>query len=191
MVSADMDNDGTDEVHLCIDQHLLVFKSVENSYELYYIKRNEMLNQNSVYFSATTADFDRDKYPEIVISMDLIENNVYRGFSRLYKKTSTLDVLGNNLKPNNYYFSEAYPNPFNPSTSIKFNLAIEEIVIIKVYDMLGKEVKTLLNKSLTSGKYQLSWDGTDMNNKRVSSGIYLINMVSGSFNKTIKTVLIK
>ena len=66
-----------------------------------------------------------------------------------------------------------------------------EHVTIKVYDILGKEVKTLLNESLRSGKYELTWDGTDNHNKKVSSGIYLINMVSGVFSKSIKSVLVK
>ncbi len=136
ILSTDIDNDRTDEVLLCIDQNLLVFKYKDTGYELYYIKKNELLNQNSTYLSATASDFDKDKYPEIVISMDLIENNVYRGFSRIYKKTSTIDVTDTNHEIKNYYLSEAYPNPFNPSTSIKFNIAKEGIVIIKVYNLL-------------------------------------------------------
>jgi hypothetical protein len=186
MVSADIDKDGADEVLLCIDQHLLVFKSIENSYELYYIKRNEMSNQRSLYFSATSADFDKDNYPEIVISMDLIENNVYRGFSRIYKKTSTLDVLDNNPDPNNYYLSEAYPNPFNPSTSIKFNIAREEIVIIKVYDILGREVATLVNEEKPAGSYEILF-----NAENLSSGIYFYQLQSGSFIETKKMILMK
>jgi hypothetical protein len=191
MVSADIDNDGTDEVLLCIDQHLLVFKSKKKEYELYFIKRNELLNQNSAYYSATAADFNGDNFPEIVISMDQIENNLFRIFSKIYKKTSTLDVLDNDPQPNNYYLSEAYPNPFNPSTSIKFNIPEKENVIIKVYDLLGKEVKTLLNENLRSGVHQLTWDGTDNNGNRVSSGTYLINIIAGDFNKSIKTILVK
>jgi hypothetical protein len=197
MVSADIDNDGTDEVILCIDHHLLILKNKKLEYELNYIKRNEMLNENSNYISATISDFNEDNYPEIIISMCLVETNSLRGFSRIYKKTSTLDVLNNNLTPNNYYLSEAFPNPFNPSTQIKFNIEKEEIVVIKVYDLLGREVKTLLNKNLRSGEHKLSWDGTDNNGNRVSSGTYFINMVSGDFNstgsfrKSIKTVLVK
>jgi hypothetical protein len=191
MVSADIDNDGTDEVLLCIDQHLLIFKNKKDEYELYYIKRSELFNQNSRYLSATASDFDGDNYPEIVISMDLIENNSRKGFSRIYKKTSTLDVLDNDPQPNNYYLSEAYPNPFNPSTSLKFNIPETENVTIKVYDLLGREVKTLLNENLHGGEHQLIWDGTDNNSNRVSSGIYFINMASGEFNKSIKIILIK
>jgi hypothetical protein len=191
MVSADIDNDGTDEVLLCIDQHLLVFKNILDGYELYYIKRNELLNQNSNYISATIADFDKDNYPEIILSMDLVENNALRGFSRIYKKTSTLNVLDNNSEPYNYYLSEAYPNPFNPSTTLSFVIGNSSLVIFKVYDILGNEIKTLLYESLTSGKYELTWDGTDNSGKKVSSGIYFINMVSGSFNKSIKTILLK
>ena len=191
MVSADVDNDGTDEVLLCIDQHLLIFKNKKSEYELYYIKRNEQLNQNSTYLSATAADFDGDTYPEIVISTDLIENSSRRGFSKVYKKTSTIDVLDNISELNNYYLSEAYPNPFNPSTSIKFIIAKEEIVVIKVYDLLGREVKSLLNENLRSGKHQLTWDGTDNSGNRISSSIYFINMVAGDFNQSIKTVMVK
>ncbi len=191
MVSVDIDNDGTDEVLLCIDQHLLIFKNNKDGYELHYIKRSELFNQNSRYLSATASDFDGDKYPEIVISMDLIENNSRKGFSRIYKKTSTLDIFNNDSQPNNYYLSESFPNPFNPSTSIKFNIPEERTIIIKVYDLLGKEVKTLLNKNLKSGEYQITWDGTNNYGNRVSSGTYFINMISGEFNKSIKTVLIK
>ncbi|MFO7525383.1 MAG: FG-GAP-like repeat-containing protein [Ignavibacteriaceae bacterium] len=191
MVSADIDNDGTDEVLLCIDQHLLIFENKKSGYELYYIKRNELSNQNSRYFSVTTADFDGDNYPETVISMDLIENGVYRGFSRIYKKTSTLDVLDNNPNANNYYLSEAYPNPFNPSTTLSFVIGQSSFVLIKVYDILGKEVKTLLNESIRSGKYEITWDGRNNNGNRVSSGTYFINMVAGDFNKSIKTIMVK
>ncbi len=191
-ISADIDNDGKNEVLLCIDQHLLIFKNnKEKSYELFYIKRNETLNQNSRYLSATASDFDGDSYPEIVISMDLIENNIYKGFSRIYKKTSTIDVSDEKPRINSYYLSEAYPNPFNPSTSIKFNIAKEEIVVIKVYNLQGREIRTLLNKYLTSGEHQLTWDGTDNSGMKVSSGTYFINMVSGTFSKSIKALLIK
>jgi hypothetical protein len=191
MVSADIDNNGIDEVLLCIDQHLLIFKNKKSVYELYYIKRNEYLNQNSVFYSATTADFDKDKYAEIVVSMDLIENNIPRLFSRTYKKTSTLDVSDEIDVPNNYYLSEAYPNPFNPSTTFSFVIGHSSLVKLKVYDILGREVKALLNEYMKSGKYQITWNGTDNYGNRVSSGTYFINMVLGEFNKSIKTVLVK
>ena len=87
MMPVDLDNDGTDEVLLCIDQNILVFKYKDSGYELFYLKRNELANQNSVYYSATTADFDNDGYPEIIVSMDLVENNELKGFSRIYKKS--------------------------------------------------------------------------------------------------------
>jgi hypothetical protein len=191
MLAADVDNDGTDEVLLCIDQHLVVLKNSDSNYALYYIKQNELSNQNSTYTSATVADFDGDNYPELIISMDLVENNALKGFSRIYKKSSTLDVSNSDPHPHNYYLSDAYPNPFNPSTTIIFKTIKEGIVSIRVYDVLGKEIKTLLNDTVKSGEYLLCWNGKDSYGNRVSSGIYLINMVSGSFNKSIKTILIK
>jgi len=197
MISADIDNDGTDEVLLCIDQHLLIFKHNKNDFDLYYIKKNDLSNQNSVYFSSTVADFDRDKFPEIVISMDLIENDVYRGFSRIYKKTSTLDVLNNNTVSDNYYLSEAYPNPFNPSTTISYALPYQSSVELVIYDIMGSKVKSFSIPSQSSGYQNILWDGTNENGNLVSSGIYLyrINIKSlentQTFVKTAKLVMLK
>jgi hypothetical protein len=188
----DLDNDGKDEVLLCIDQNVLVFKNRGNEYKLYYVKRNELMNQNSVYYSATAADLDGDGYPEILISMDLVENNVLKGFSRIYKKSSTINVENEiNTNPGAYFLSQAYPNPFNPATTVKYKISQEENVAIKVFDLLGKEIKQLLNATRNIGVYEITWDGTDRNGNKMPSGVYFINLRSDNFNKTIKTVLMK
>jgi hypothetical protein len=192
MLPVDLDNDGQDEVLLCIDQHVLVFKNVSGEYKLLYIKRNELMNQNSVYLSATAADLDDDGYPEILISMDLVENNSIKGFSRIYKKSSTINVNNEyGTNPQEYFLSQAYPNPFNPVTTIKFNTTKEERVILQVYNLLGEEIKELLNETRQSGEYEITWNGTDNLGNKVSSGIYVITMNTKNFNKSIKTVLIK
>lgn len=188
----DLDMDGEDEVLLCIDQHVLVFKNVGSEYKLYYLKRNELLNQSSVYYSATTADFDGDGYPEILISMDLVENNLLKGFSRIYKKSSTMDIDNEiNTKPSEYFLSQAYPNPFNPATTVKYKIVQEEKVTIKVFNILGIEIKKLLEKTRKSGEHEITWDGTDEYGNKMPSGVYFINLLSGNFNKTIKAVLMK
>jgi len=197
MLAADIDNDRTEEVLLCVDQHLLVLKNKSSDYELYYIKRNELLNQNSTYTSATVADFDGDIYPEIVISMDLVENNALRGFSRIYKKTSTLDILDNNPILNNYYLSEAYPNPFNTTTTISYTLPYQSSVELTIYDIMGREVKAFNITSQPSGYQNIVWDGTNDDGVSVSSGVYLyrINIKSLEnqkvFVKTSKLMLLK
>jgi hypothetical protein len=150
------------------------------------------MNQNSVYYSATAADLDGDGYPEILISMDLVENNVLKGFSRIYKKSSTINVENEiNTNPGAYFLSQAYPNPFNPATTVKYKISQEENVAIKVFDLLGKEIKQLLNATRNIGVYEITWDGTDRNGNKMPSGVYFINLRSDNFNKTIKTVLMK
>ncbi len=190
MLHADFDNDCNDEVLVCIDQHVLVFKNIGHGYELYYLKRNDYINQNSVYYSAISADFDRDNYPEIVISQDLVENEEGKLFSRIYKKTSTMDVNEGNYPPD-YYIKDPYPNPFNPSTTIEFFYNKSESLKITIYDILGREIKILMDDYIREGHHSVNWDGTDEYGKKVSSGMYLITFKSNSLNKTLKTVLLK
>jgi hypothetical protein len=191
LVPVDIDNDGTDEVLLCIDQNVLVFKSVGSDYQLYYIKRNDLINQGSIYYTATAKDFDYDGYPEILIGMDSYYNGMFRIFSRIYKKSSTLDIEESKEMIVDYSLSQAFPNPFNPSTTLKFNLPKEEKVTIKVFNVLGKEIKTILNEIRNSGETQIAWDGTDNKGNQVASGVYIINMQAGLFNQNKKAVLLK
>jgi hypothetical protein len=83
-----------------------------------------------------------------------------------------------------------YPNPFNPSTNIKFNVAESGIVTLKVYDLLGKEVVTLMNEYKPSGKYEVTFnsrgDGTSL-----SSGVYFYQLKINSFVDTRKMILIQ
>jgi len=95
-----------------------------------------------------------------------------------------------------YVFYQNYPNPFNPSTRIKFSIpqtdshlpggARGQLVTLKVYDVLGNEVATLVNEELAAGKYEVEFDAIDL-----SSGIYFYIIKAGSFVQTKKMVLIK
>jgi hypothetical protein len=84
-----------------------------------------------------------------------------------------------------------YPNPFNPSTTIVFSVAKETQVILKVYDVLGREVKTLIEKRFQRGKYEFKWNGDDSRGNKVKSGVYFVEMVSGNYHAIIKTSLLK
>ena len=187
MFPIDLDNDGKDEVLICIDQNVLVLKNRNDDYELYYIKRNELLHQNSIYYSATVADFDSDGYPEIVISMDQIENNLFRIFSRIQKKSSTVnnvDILIS--ESNQYYLSNSYPNPFNPSTHIDFMLMESTNISLKVFNALGQEVKTLVNEEMIPGYYSRIFDGKDL-----PSGVYFYELVTDKIRITKKMILLR
>jgi len=97
---------------------------------------------------------------------------------------------GNNTQvPYIYSLSQNYPNPFNPVTLIRFSLAKDGFVKIKVYDIIGKEVATLINGFKTAGDYQVEFDIKDIGN--LSSGVYLYKIEAGEFSDIKKMTLIK
>lgn len=90
-----------------------------------------------------------------------------------------------------YALFNNYPNPFNPSTNIKFSIPERSRVKIRVFNSLGEEIITLLNNTLERGEHSIVWNGKDKNNKTVPSSVYFITMEAKNFRKTIKSVLIK
>ncbi len=93
--------------------------------------------------------------------------------------------------PDKFELYQNYPNPFNPSTSITFDLPKDEFVTLKIYNIIGQEVKTLVNEFRNAGRHTVVWDGKDNSGKIVPSGIYLYRITAGNFNKTLKMVLAK
>ena len=79
-----------------------------------------------------------------------------------------------------------YPNPFNPTTRIRFSLPESGNVLLKVYDITGREVATLVNHKMQAGTYE-----TDFDASRISSGVYFYKMISGSFSSTKKMIITK
>lgn len=90
-----------------------------------------------------------------------------------------------------FVLQQNYPNPFNPSTKIRFTLPIAAGVVLKVYNLLGQEVKTLLNESKSAGTHEITWNGTDRQNSAVVSGVYLYKIESGSFVEIRKMILLR
>ncbi|MAT56456.1 MAG: hypothetical protein CMF23_00630 [Ignavibacteriae bacterium] len=99
--------------------------------------------------------------------------------------------LSNNSPVNEYTLYDAYPNPFNPKTNIKFSIPEDSFTVVKIFDLLGREMKTLLSEELMSGTHQLVWDGTNNFGEQVSTGIYILNLRSNLFSSSIKLNLIK
>ncbi len=83
------------------------------------------------------------------------------------------------------------PNPFNPSTAIKFYIPNTSDVTIKIFDMLGREVTTLINQQTTTGYHIVYWNGEDSRGKAASSGVYLYRLTAGSYSETKKMNLLK
>ncbi|MBL6964588.1 MAG: T9SS type A sorting domain-containing protein [Bacteroidetes bacterium] len=93
--------------------------------------------------------------------------------------------------PEEYSLSQNYPNPFNPVTTIQFGVPEESKVRLLIYDLLGREVRTLVNGNLKPGFHKVIWNGTDTFGKQVATGMYFTVMQSGNFRDVRKMVLLK
>jgi hypothetical protein len=85
-----------------------------------------------------------------------------------------------------YYLSQNYPNPFNPSTTIKYQMPEGGIVTLKIYDILGKEVKTLVNEQKAAGRYEVNFNASNL-----ASGVYIYRIQVNDFVSAKKLMLLK
>jgi len=110
-------------------------------------------------------------------------------------KTSTIAnvslTLEGKIVPIEYALDQNYPNPFNPTTQIKYALPEDGFVKIKIFDMLGREVKELVNTQQVAGYYTIEWDGTNKSGMKVSTGAYLYRIDANKFTKSMKMMLMK
>ncbi len=102
--------------------------------------------------------------------------------------TTSLDDINLFAK---YELHNNYPNPFNPSTKISFTIPRSEFVTLKIYDIKGQEIKTLVNGNYPAGTYQLEWNGKDKNNRNVAAGVYVYTINAGHFSKSARMILLK
>ena len=92
----------------------------------------------------------------------------------------------NNLAPNGFLLEQNYPNPFNPTTIIKYSIAEKQFVTLKVYDVLGTEIATLVNEEKLSGTYEVKFSSSNL-----SAGVYYYTIVTDNFVQTKKMILLK
>ena len=123
----------------------------------------------------------------------------YVGFGHLYlyRLLSNSDHSAN-LHVENFYPSTSmvnlhknYPNPFNPKTTISYNLKEDTFVTLTIYDLVGKQVKTLVNGKEKSGNRHIQWDATNLHGFPVPSGTYLYKIETDNFSQTKKMILLK
>ena len=93
--------------------------------------------------------------------------------------------------PTTAYGVTASPNPFNPRTTLFYSLPVPGRAELVVYDLAGRRVKTLVSGHVEAGQHAAEWDGRDEQGRRVASGVYLYNFVSGEFKETKRIVLLK
>ncbi|MBK8980747.1 MAG: T9SS type A sorting domain-containing protein [Ignavibacteria bacterium] len=109
------------------------------------------------------------------------------------KKIVVRNLVGiNNINNPVYYrLNQNFPNPFNPSTNINFEIPKSEFVSLKVFDVSGKEISTLVNENLQAGQYNIRFDAGRNSDHQLSSGIYYYTLSTESFIETKKMMLVK
>jgi len=117
-------------------------------------------------------------------------------FTTTSSDTATVDIatsvrrIGETL-PTAYRLAPNYPNPFNPSTTINYAVASAGQTTLKIYNMMGQEVVTLVSEQQPAGEYSVVWDGRDAAGIAASSGVYLLRLQSGEFSRSRRITLVK
>ena len=142
-----------------------------------------------VYYSEIEKDVEKAKgfysrlkeaYPKEDLTLFAEINLGVINEGGLKKETSNEKI------PDKYYLSAAFPNPFNPTTQIKFSLPVDEYVSLKIYDILGREVAQLVNEIKIAGEYEVTFDASQL-----SAGVYLYKIEAGNYKATKKLILMK
>jgi hypothetical protein len=102
-----------------------------------------------------------------------------------YSQLVAIKKISSNIS-NDFSLNQNYPNPFNPTTKIKYDIPKSVIVSLKIYDLLGREVKILVNETQSPGSYEIIWDA-----QGCSSGIYFYTLTAGDYIQTKMMVLLK
>jgi len=128
--------------------------------------------------------------PPSVKSFFVSNNYIYAGTSYSIWRRLLNDIIYVNLIseyiPSTYKLEQNYPNPFNPTTNIRYQIQKSGTVKISVYDMLGKEIETLVNEKQSPGTYEVSWNGS-----KYPSGVYYYKINSDDYTETKKMLMIK
>jgi hypothetical protein len=141
---------------------------------VYYITLSDKFGPVRFYWTGEPPGSD---YRENLLIGCIIDSVIYGNL---------VSVESEQFPANNFSLSQNYPNPFNPSTSIQYAVDSKQFVTLKVYDLLGREVATLVNEEKPTGKYELEFDGS-----KLPSGIYFYQLKAGGFVETRKMILLK
>ncbi len=121
---------------------------------------------------------------------------VTNSFTTVSPDTITVEVptsveLADGLTPKSYNLEANYPNPFNPSTTVKYYIAKPGKTSIKIYNLRGEEIKTIVNETQAAGAYSAIWNGVNNSGQTVASGVYIVTLKSGDFIQSRRVTLLK
>jgi len=151
------------------------------------------LTTSKIYYSSNQGiDWQSEEFPMAFLNAIFTsDSNTYwvTGQNSLLLKNSNSGITSIKLTEiliNNFSLSQNYPNPFNPSTKISYSVAGLSKVILKVYDIIGREIITLVNEEKPAGKYEVNFNASSL-----ASGVYFYQIKAGDFVQTKKLILLK
>lgn len=151
---------------------------------------NQLLNGCPIYDTISTRNIS-GSFGLYTFQMD--NNDGIPGYFDNIVVSSLATAVDNNLSdvPVNFSLQQNYPNPFNPETRVNYQLAGSGFVTLGIYDLLGREIKMLVNKDQSFGNYSINWNGTDNFGNKVPSGVYMYTLRTGNYFISKKMVLMK
>ncbi len=179
---ADVNRDGFDDVVLAVqNQGTMIVKGNDGSQLALY-----PTGTNQTREVAVVPDIDGNGSFEIIMGGQ-------QGNVALLSGGSGPTSVGENptVVPSRFELSQNYPNPFNPTTTINISLPTQSNVTLRIFDMLGKEVKSFAFDNVPSGSHQIVWDGTNQTNALVASGVYYYQAAVGNLVQTKKMLLVR
>ena len=102
-----------------------------------------------------------------------------------------VEIDNSNVIPMSFNLYQNYPNPFNPKTNFKIDVAKNSLITVKIFNVTGQKVATLINENLDAGSYNIVWDGTSDNGSIIPSGMYFCEMKGLDFHDVKKLILVK
>jgi hypothetical protein len=194
------------EFSIRFDPHILQFKAIEFSNTMnnfnteYHLTPGELNVALAGVHSITSIDeLARIKF-EIIEQKDVFESSIELNEIKLNEGMITVNLLNHRVSfnpalPSTMALHQNYPNPFNPNTTIQFEIPFTGKHIVKVelriYNLQGELICTLMNEEKEPGIYQIQWDGLDESSSKVATGIYLYQIRASEFNATKKMILMK
>ncbi len=181
-----------------LDVLIIMTNTKDNNYYHYSVNLNSSNKEYVINFSGfkelygSQTAFDASKICDVAFSMNVNANAGMDNFNfevkniGFYTPGSVTAVDNVNNFPKEFSLAQNYPNPFNPSTTIQFNVAKQEHITLKIYNLLGQEVKKLVDGEMNVGKHSITFNANNL-----ASGIYLYKLVGNSVNITRKMILMK
>lgn len=149
----------------------------------------DWLNQMNIFYSYDENENLMEEIHKIWTEDEIWEDHLR--YTHNYEEITSIEKSDIKNSPHKIYLATNYPNPFNPETTISFEISHTSGVRLAIYDASGKLIKTLIDDKVDPGYHSVIWDGRDEMGKDMASGVYLYRLTSNNFNQTKQMLLVK